>query len=104
MDLALSHPDTFFVEGEDGTRSEFRLFSHSQPIFSCALISTSAPSRETASRSALRKRRARPGTWMTCPELERSARGAPALSEVVDEMPGHRGRAVWHTHRAFFDW
>ena len=36
MDLAPSHPDIFFVEGEGGTRSEFRLFSHFQPIFSFA--------------------------------------------------------------------
>jgi EAL domain-containing protein (putative c-di-GMP-specific phosphodiesterase class I) len=36
MDLAPSHPDTFLVEGEDGSRSEFRLSSHFQPIFSFA--------------------------------------------------------------------
>jgi len=36
VDLAPSHPDTFFVEGEGGTRSGFRLSSHFQPIFSFA--------------------------------------------------------------------
>ena len=35
-DLAQSRPDTFFVEGEGGSRSEFRLSSHFQPIFSFA--------------------------------------------------------------------
>jgi len=36
MDLAPSHPDTFFVEGEDRTRHEFSLSSDFQPIYSLA--------------------------------------------------------------------
>src|SRR5437899_1275767 len=35
-DLAPSLPDTLFVEAEGGSPSEFRLFSHFQPIFSLA--------------------------------------------------------------------
>ena len=36
MGLARSHPDAFVVEGEGGSRSEFRLSTHFQPIFSFA--------------------------------------------------------------------
>ena len=35
-DLAPSRPDTLFVEAEGGSPSEFRLFTHFQPIFSLA--------------------------------------------------------------------
>src|SRR5258706_11655424 len=35
-DLALSRPDSLFVEAEGGSPSEFRLFAHFQPIFSLA--------------------------------------------------------------------
>jgi len=35
-DLALSRPDSLFVEAEGGSPSEFRLFTHFQPIFSLA--------------------------------------------------------------------
>src|SRR5438046_9254468 len=35
-DLAPSHPDTLFVEAEGGLPTEFRLFTHFQPIFSLA--------------------------------------------------------------------
>ena len=36
IDLAPSHPDTFLIEGEGGSRREFRLSSDFQPIFSLA--------------------------------------------------------------------
>src|SRR6267378_2871078 len=36
IDLAPSRPDTLFVEAEGGSPSEFRLFTHFQPIFSLA--------------------------------------------------------------------
>src|SRR2546427_6612357 len=35
-DLAASRPDTLFVEAEGGLPTEFRLFTHFQPIFSLA--------------------------------------------------------------------